>query len=190
MTTAPFDAASSSPQAGAARYRAALRCAAIRRQGWTGGHVIHRWSWLFPGILASALGWVVGAATAGPAPPPPVLEGPRLGGAPDPEPIVIYVTRSRILFGEEPTPVILLPEREVLVASGVEAKYKRSPGDLFLVPLAEAVEAEGRRKGDDRPLEAVVIADASTPYRLLVEILFTLGQSDVGKYHLMVRAKR
>ena len=34
--------------------------------------------------------------------------------------------------------------------------------------------------------EAKIIADANTPYRLLVEVLFTLGQSEFGKYHLMV----
>ena len=30
------------------------------------------------------------------------------------------------------------------------------------------------------------MADATTPYRLLMEVLFTLGQSEFGKYHLMV----
>ena len=34
--------------------------------------------------------------------------------------------------------------------------------------------------------EAIVIADTTTPYRLLIEVLFTLGQSEYGKYHLMV----
>jgi hypothetical protein len=29
-------------------------------------------------------------------------------------------------------------------------------------------------------------ADATTPYRLLIEVLFTLGQNEFGKYHLMV----
>jgi biopolymer transport protein ExbD len=31
-----------------------------------------------------------------------------------------------------------------------------------------------------------VIADKTTPYRLLVEVLYTLGQSEYGRYHLMV----
>jgi hypothetical protein len=34
--------------------------------------------------------------------------------------------------------------------------------------------------------EAIVIADSSTPYRLLIEVLFTLGQNEYGRYHLMV----
>ena len=37
---------------------------------------------------------------------------------------------------------------------------------------------------------AIVVADASTPYRLLVEVLFTLGQSEYGKYHLDVQSGR
>jgi hypothetical protein len=34
--------------------------------------------------------------------------------------------------------------------------------------------------------EAVIIADQTTPWRLLIEVLFTLGQSEYGRYHLMV----
>ena len=34
--------------------------------------------------------------------------------------------------------------------------------------------------------EAIIIADQTTPYRLFIEVLFTLGQSEFGKYHLMV----
>jgi biopolymer transport protein ExbD len=30
------------------------------------------------------------------------------------------------------------------------------------------------------------VADEGTPYRLLVEILYTLGQAEFGKFHLMV----
>jgi hypothetical protein len=36
------------------------------------------------------------------------------------------------------------------------------------------------------PGEALVVADARTPYRLIVEVLYTLGRAEVGKYHLMV----
>ena len=34
--------------------------------------------------------------------------------------------------------------------------------------------------------EAILIVDKDTPYRLLVEVLFTLGQSEFAKFHLMV----
>ena len=35
-------------------------------------------------------------------------------------------------------------------------------------------------------VKAIVIADNTTPYRLFIEVLFTLGQNEFGKYHLMV----
>ena len=38
----------------------------------------------------------------------------------------------------------------------------------------------------DAVAEAIIIADATTPYRLLVEVMFTLGQNQFGTYHLMV----
>ena len=31
-----------------------------------------------------------------------------------------------------------------------------------------------------------LVADETTPYKLLIEVLFTLGQSEFGKYHMMV----
>ena len=63
------------------------------------------------------------------------------------------------------------------------------------MPLANALQAARARptrrsaqaKGlDPSTSEAIIIADTTTPYRLLIEVLFTLGQSEFGKYHLMV----
>ena len=39
---------------------------------------------------------------------------------------------------------------------------------------------------DPSSSEAIVIVDETTPYRLLIEVLYTLGASSFGKYHLMV----
>jgi biopolymer transport protein ExbD len=78
---------------------------------------------------------------------------------------------------------------------GVEGKYKRSgPNDLFIVPLANALQSWRERDKavraatgkDPKTSEAIIIADASTPYRLLTEVLFTLGQTEFSKFHLMV----
>ncbi len=78
---------------------------------------------------------------------------------------------------------------------GVEGKYKRSgPTDLYIVPLANSLQGWRERDRqvrlatgkDPSSSEAIVIADAGTPYRLLVEVLFTLGQSEFAKFHLMV----
>jgi len=111
------------------------------------------------------------------------------------EGVVVAISKTQILVGDETTPVVLLPSREQLAQSGVDAKYKRSgPNDLYIVPLANALshardtDKEIRRaKGlDTSSSEAIIVADTTTPYRLLIEVLFTLGQSEFGKYHLMV----
>ncbi len=67
---------------------------------------------------------------------------------------------------------------------------------MYIVPLANALaharetdKAIRQAKGlDASSSEAVIVADATTPYRLLLEVLFTAGQSEFGKYHLMVRS--
>jgi biopolymer transport protein ExbD len=78
---------------------------------------------------------------------------------------------------------------------GVEGKYKRSgPTDLYIVPLANALQSWRERDRqvraatgkDPSASEAIIIADANTPYRLLTEVLFTLGQCEFAKFHLMV----
>jgi len=78
---------------------------------------------------------------------------------------------------------------------GVEAKYKKSgPNDLEIVPLENAAHSWRERDRqfraasgkDPNSSEAIIIADKSTPYRLLVEVLFTLGATEFSKFHLMV----
>jgi biopolymer transport protein ExbD len=107
----------------------------------------------------------------------------------------ILISKTQILVGEDPHPVVLLPGRDSLAQSGIDAKYKRNgPNDLYIVPLANALQSARQTdkvirqaKGQDASTsEAIVIADTTTPYRLLIEVLFTLGQSEYGKYHLMV----
>jgi len=114
---------------------------------------------------------------------------------PSQEGVVVIISKSQILVGDDTTPTVLLPSREQLAQSGVDAKFKRSgPNDLFIVPLASALshardqdKAIRAAKGlDPSTSEAIIVADGTTPYRLLVEVLFTLGQSEFGKYHLMV----
>ena len=108
---------------------------------------------------------------------------------------MVTVSKTQILVGEDPNPVVLLPSHDSLAASGVDARFKRGgPNDLYIVPLANALQASRQvdkqirsAKGlEPSSSEAIVIADSTTPYRLLIEVLFTLGQSEYGKFHLMV----
>lgn len=112
--------------------------------------------------------------------------------APAQDGVLVTVSKTQILVGDEK--VLGLPGRESLVQAGVDARYKRSgPNDLFIVPLGNALMAARktdmavrRAKGlDPSSSEAILILDKGTPYRLLLEVLFTLGQSEYGKYHLM-----
>jgi biopolymer transport protein ExbD len=106
------------------------------------------------------------------------------------EGLPIMISRSHIVVDDNvvcPVPAD--------ASHGVEAKYKKSgPNDLEIVPLENAAKAWRDRDRqvraatgkDPNASEAIVIADKATPYRLLVEVLFTLGASEISKYHLMV----
>jgi biopolymer transport protein ExbD len=112
---------------------------------------------------------------------------------PSMEGVVVTVSKTQILVGDEK--IMTLPSRQSLAQSGVGAQYKRSgPNDLYIVPLGNALQSARKTdklvrqaKGLDASMsEAIVIADNTTPYRLFIEVLFTLGQNEYGKYHLMV----
>jgi biopolymer transport protein ExbD len=122
-----------------------------------------------------------------------------MSSEPSEEGVIVIISKTQILVGENPEPIVHLPSREQLAQSGVDARYKRSgPNDLYIVPLANALtsarETDKRvraAKGlDTSTSEGIIVADATTPYRLLIEVLFTLGQSEFGKYHLMVISGR
>jgi biopolymer transport protein ExbD len=113
--------------------------------------------------------------------------------APSEEGVIVTVSKTQILVGDNK--VLNLPGRESLIQTGVGAQEKRSgANDVYIVKLGNALQAARKldrrvreAKGlDPSSSEAIIIADGSTPYRLLIEVLFTLGQSEFGKYHLMV----
>ena len=82
---------------------------------------------------------------------------------------------------------------------GVEGRYKKSgPNDLEIVPLENAAHSWRERDRqmriaagkDPSSSEAIIIADKGTPYRLICEVLFTLGATEFAKFHLMVMQGR
>jgi biopolymer transport protein ExbD len=114
---------------------------------------------------------------------------------PSEEGVLVTISKTQLLVGDDPNPIAELASREQLAQTGLDARYKRSgPNDLFLVPLAKVLGDYRERdkliraaKGlDASTSEAIVVADKTTPYRVLIEVLFTLGASEFGKYHLMV----
>jgi biopolymer transport protein ExbD len=112
---------------------------------------------------------------------------------PHQEGVTVTISKSQILVGDQK--ILSLPGRESQAQTGVGAEHKRGgPNDLYIVPLGNVMMAARRTdaalrkaKGlDPSTSEAIIIADRGTPYRLFIEVLFTLGQSEFGKYHLMV----
>ena len=122
-----------------------------------------------------------------------------MASEPSDQGVILVISKSAILLGEESEPVVRLPSREQLAQQGLDASHKRSgPNDLYIVPLANRLQNARRvdkavraAKGMDvSTSEAIIIADSATPYRLLIEVLYTLGQSEFGRYHLMVMKRR
>jgi biopolymer transport protein ExbD len=118
-----------------------------------------------------------------------------LTSEPSEEGVIVTVSKTQLLVGDGESPIAELSSREQLAQTGLDARYKRSgPNDLFIVPLAKVLGDYRERdkliraaKGlDAQTSEAIVVADGTTPYRVLIEVLFTLGASEFGKYHLMV----
>lgn len=106
--------------------------------------------------------------------------------------VVVTISKTQILVGHEK--VVDLPGRDSVVQSGAGNREKRGrPNDLYIVPLGAALK---RARELDRPLraaqhldaqsEALVVADETTPYRLLCEVLFTLGQHEFAQQRLLV----
>ena len=89
----------------------------------------------------------------------------------------VIVSRSEISIEGGSLRVPLSADR----SAGVDAKYKTSSSDLYISSLADAL---GAAKPSS---DAFAFAfDASTPYRVVVEVLFTAGQVGVMQYHLLM----
>ncbi len=106
------------------------------------------------------------------------------------EGVAILISKSQIVVDDQP--VVPVPADPT---HGIEGRYKRSgPNDLYITPLANSLQSWRDRDKqvrtatgkDPSSSEAIIIADKDTPYRLLVEVLFTLGQTEFSKFHLMV----
>jgi biopolymer transport protein ExbD len=119
-----------------------------------------------------------------------------LTAEPGEEGVMIRISKTQITVGDETEPVVEYSDRAQLAQTGIDARYKQEgPNSLIITPLAQVLqryrtndrvirEAKGK---DASTSEAIIIADETTPYRLLTEVLFTAGMSEFGKYHLLVR---
>src|SRR5271166_3136531 len=113
--------------------------------------------------------------------------------APDQEPegLPVIISKSQIIVGES----VVCPVPPDAAQYGTEGKYKRgSRNDYFIVPLGSALQSwrdsdkriRAATGKDATQSEAILIADSMVPYRLLTEVMYTLGQTEFAKFHLMV----
>lgn len=105
------------------------------------------------------------------------------------EGVPIVVSKSKIMVEDEP--IVDVPAD---ASHGVEGKYKRGgPNDLYITKLGQTLKswrdtdrqvrlAQGK---DANASEAIIIADANTPFRLLLEVMHTAMMNEFAKFHLM-----
>ena len=98
---------------------------------------------------------------------------------PSDDDVQVVLSKTRLLVdGAE---VMSIPTPADGAASGLGPKFKP------VTPLQKAIEAHlARSDAAAVDAAAVVLADGGTPYRVVVDALFTLGQAGVTKYHLLV----
>jgi biopolymer transport protein ExbD len=108
-----------------------------------------------------------------------------------PEGISLIVSRTQIIAAD----AVICPVPPDAAQYGLEAKYKRgSRNDFFIVPLGSALQAwrdtDKRLRAasgkDPSQSDAILIVDNRTPYRVLTEVMYTLGQTEFAKFHMLV----
>lgn len=91
----------------------------------------------------------------------------------------------------------ILVEKKVIAAvknGEVDASVKENGANSFqIVPLYQSLQKHAARlkklekiTGKKFEGDMVLVADQTTPYRLISEVLYTAGQSEFGRYRLMV----
>lgn len=114
---------------------------------------------------------------------------------PKEEGVALFITKTQIALADNPEPILLLPDRAQLAATGLPAQYKRDGiNGFYITPLGNALQVvrdqdkaikDATGKTGEKS-EAIIIAHEDTPYRLLIEVLATLGQTEFGRFRLMV----
>ncbi len=107
------------------------------------------------------------------------------------EGLPIIVSKSQIVVGDN----VICPVPQDAGQYGVEVRYKQGTRNAyFIVPLGQTLQAwrdtdkriRQMTGKDPSHSEAIIIADVTTPYRLLSEVLYTAGQTEFAKFHLLV----
>lgn len=104
--------------------------------------------------------------------------------------ITVVLSRTALLLGPDRKRVAALPAPEQRTM-GFGRELKRSPAHLEILPLTVEMKTTEMKALVGLPgalqRKFVLAIDKSTPFRLLAEVLYTLGKSGVGGFDLAVR---
>jgi biopolymer transport protein ExbD len=132
---------------------------------------------------------------AGRAPTAPV---PSTGKKPpeEEEGVVILLSKTKLQVGDDDKPIAEYSDLTAIAKEGLPASIKFGGANgLFIEPLARSLSKHRdldcqlrAAKGEDASSsQAILVADASIPYRLFYEVMNTAKRSGFGRFHLMAR---
>lgn len=103
---------------------------------------------------------------------------------PSQEGVVVRVSKTQLLVGDER--VADFPNHEQLAVTGIDQKDLKILADkLRDFRDADKIISKSVNGVENVTSEAILVIDRTTPYRLLIQVLTTLGNEEFGKYHLM-----
>lgn len=95
--------------------------------------------------------------------------------------LAVFISRSEIRVGTE-----VVAKYESLGPDGFDPSLKGGDENGFLIHRMRELVVDHRSRADGQTREAILYVDRSTPYRAFTEVLYTLGQSDVVQWHVVV----
>lgn len=98
----------------------------------------------------------------------------------------VIITRTELLAGHPLRRVLSLPPPSEASQTGVGASHKDSAFGGHILPLGKIVAAPST---DSAPI-AVVYADSAVPYRVLVEVLYTLAEQGYTELFIATRSPK
>jgi hypothetical protein len=132
-------------------------------------------------------GTITGDATKPERLAPPADSLPPIKSGAPMTPARFSVNLSKTALSADGLTLAPLP-LEAAWTHGFDAKYKRSgPNDLYVVALANAALSARQNSSDGgaKLHEARLAVDGAIPFRLFVEVLFTLGQTEFDTFELV-----
>jgi biopolymer transport protein ExbD len=154
----------------------------MTRAAWVGLVVL-----LGAGCRSGTVGSRGALADAGGSPAASALGRPSIDEASDAQGMVVVVSKGHLTVDD--VEVAALPaSRQDAARAGFDRRYMRGgPGDMLVAPLLERAQATRERNRQlARASAATIVAEAATPYRIITQILYTLGYAQFTSFHMMV----